>query len=244
MPLSEVLRQLTQIFLTVPCPLCQRSAVSVLCSDCNRQLQACQWSSFSQNTSIRGPEADANGIGDAEPSLSVFSWGQYRGVLKQSLAQLKYGNQAELGIWLGRQLGQHWLLSQPGLDRRRPIVIPIPLHEQRLKQRGYNQAALIAQGFCRVTGLPMAKDGLVRTKATTAMYSLGAKARQADVAGAFQLGADLGPVSKRRPILLIDDIYTTGSTAAAAAIPLRQAGYAITGIATVARSVFLSSAVD
>ena len=118
--------------------------------------------------------------------------------------------------------------------RQRPVVIPIPLHSQKLKQRGYNQAALIAKGFCRVTGLPFIEHGLIRTKATDAMYGLGLKARQINVTGAFQLGQNLP--KRVRPILLIDDIYTTGSTAKAAAVPLMQAGYLIIGLASIAQA--------
>jgi ComF family protein len=177
-------------------------------------------------------------------ALSVFSWGKYAGVLKHALAFLKYGKQAELGIWLGCQLGQQWRVSGLPMTGCRPIVVPIPLHRQRLSQRGYNQAALIAQGFCRVTRLPLVEHGLIRIKATDAMHSLGKNERQANLAGAFKLSKDLSnPLYKSRSIVLIDDIYTTGATCHTAALSLVQAGYSIAGVATVARSI-LSSPLD
>lgn len=222
MSLPQVLRQLTNIFLKAPCPLCNRSAVEVLCADCHRQLLACQWSGSTQ-----------------DDALSVLPWGVYRGALKQTLALLKYGQQADLGIWLGYQLGKHWQASNAYCSHHQtPVVVPIPLHTTRLEQRGYNQAALIAQGFCRVTGFSLAEHGLVRTKATNAMHSLGADERQANLTDAFQLGTKLP--SRVRPILLIDDIYTTGTTVRAAVVPLAEAGYSISGITTVARAVFAS----
>ena len=237
MALSKTLQRLTQFFLTTSCPLCQRNASQILCPDCHRQLMECRWSAptaeHTATLSINRPLATSS------RELFVFPWGQYRGLLKQTLALLKYGDQTELGLWLGRQLGHHWHAhghhkTQP----QPPVVVPIPLHNDKLKQRGYNQAALIAKGFCRVTGLPMVEHGLIRTRTTDAMYGLGIKKRQTNVAGAFQVSPNLKMRSS--PILLIDDIYTTGSTARAAASPLTKAGYKIAGITAVAQAVFSS----
>ena len=231
MALPRLLSQLAQVFLAVPCPLCQRPASSLLCADCYRQMCACQWSSGQAHARHQMPATSK------QSELLVFSWGKYQGVLKQLLALLKYGNQAELGFWLGYQLGQQWKTS--GLQgTQQPIVVPIPLHRQRLNQRGYNQAALIAKGFCRVTGLSLAENGLRRIKATEAMYHLTANERHKNLIDAFQLGKNLP--SQQQPILLIDDIYTTGTTAITAATPLMQAGYRIIGIATVAQAILSS----
>ena len=234
MALSKTLQHLAQFFLTTSCPLCQRNASQILCTDCHRQLMECRWPGSGNAAVSSSYRPFAN-----NRDVVVFSWGQYRGLLKQTLALLKYGNQTELGLWLGQQLGHHWhnhghqkTKSQP------PVVVPIPLHNDRLKQRGYNQAALIAKGFCRVTGLPMAEHGLIRTRATNAMYGLGAKKRQANVTGAFQVNPNLK--TRSHPILLVDDIYTTGSTARAAVSTLEKAGYATIGITTVAQAVFSS----
>lgn len=232
MALPRALRHLTQVFLKTPCAICQRSASNVLCSECYQQLLSCQWLDSTQKH-IATPGTLAL---STEAEMPVFPWGQYRGLLKQALAQLKYGDYAELGVWLGVQLGQSWCNSKHDNGHHpQPVVVPIPLHDQRLKQRGYNQAALIARGFCRVTGFSLAEHGLIRTKATAAMHSLGIYERRKNVTAAFQLGKAL-PTS--RPILLIDDIYTTGTTADAATSPLVNAGYTIIGIATVARPAF------
>ncbi|MEM8611076.1 MAG: ComF family protein [Cyanobacteria bacterium P01_H01_bin.105] len=234
MPLPKFLNQLTQVFFAAPCPLCQRSTPSLLCDNCYRQVYACRWSNSTPDNPIHNV---SGGIQlSNETTLPVFSWGKYQGGLKQILALLKYGNQAELGIWLGCQLGQQWRVSNPH-SASRPVVVPIPLHSQRLRERGYNQAALIAQGFCRVTGLPWAEHGLIRIKATDAMHRLGLNERQSNLAGAFQLGNELS--SRQRPILLVDDIYTTGTTGNMVAVLLMRAGYTVLGIATVARAVLL-----
>ena len=172
-------------------------------------------------------------------TLTVLAWAQYRGLLKQALTSLKYGNQSELGIWLGIQLGNYWRTCHTLSSWEKAVVVPIPLHHERQVQRGYNQAELIAQGFCRATGLSFAPYGLMRTKRTLAMHSLGIQERKANLNGAFQVGKKLPATSK--PILLIDDIYTTGSTALAAATVLRTAGYTTAGITTVAQAFFASN---
>ena len=241
MALSKTLQRLTQFFLTTSCPLCQRNASQIFCPDCHRQLMECRWPS---SNSGHAATLASHRPGANSRDLFIFSWGQYRGPLKQTLALLKYGNQTELGLWLGHQLGHHWNAHGRFKTKMQlPIVVPIPLHEDKLKQRGYNQAALIATGFCRVTGLPMAEHGLVRTKATEAMYGLGVTQRQANVTGAFQVSPTLKTrtlKARNRLILLVDDIYTTGSTARAAATTLKNAGYATTGITAMAQAVYSS----
>lgn len=231
MPWISTLQQLTQLFLTSLCPLCQRPASAVLCTACHRQLLHYRWTGAMQGNAL-GLACSKN------TAPNVFPWGKYDGVLKQALALVKYDNQTSLGFWLGCQLGQHWkqhkFLSTCG--GKAPVVIPIPLHHQRFKKRGYNQAAIMAQGFCRATGFSLAEYGLIRTKATVAMHGLSPQDRRQNLTNAFQLGKALP--AKGTPILLLDDIYTTGSTIHSASMPLMQAGHTIFGITTVARAVF------
>ena len=224
MAVAQFLQQLSRLFLARPCLICDRTAAEMLCHACHKQLLDCQLSSANHSQKAQSHYSKR------EESVPLFAWGEYQGVLKQLLALLKYHNQAELGFWLGCQLGKIWKHSS------HPIIVPIPLHQQRLKQRGYNQAALIGKGFCRVTGFPLIEHGLIRIKATQAMHSLGIHERQTNLQKAFQLGNQLP--TKGHPVLLIDDIYTTGTTARAAAATLAQAGYPVTGITAIAQAFF------
>lgn len=224
MGFPQLLQQLTHLFLAKRCPLCDRSAADILCRTCSLQLMDCQLTTAKSVTT----------------SIPLFAWGEYRGALKQALARLKYHHQADLGFWLGCQLGKTW--QHHSNLYAQPAIIPIPLHQQRLQQRGYNQAALIAKGFCRATGLELLEHGLIRIKATQAMHSLGIQDRQTNLQQAFRLGSQRP--SEGQPVLLLDDIYTTGTTALTAAETLRQAGYPVVGMATVARTIFTAPLVE
>lgn len=228
--IHDTLSQLTRLFLATSCPLCDRSTGEVLCTTCTHQIVK-----FHTAKATASPRHFSH----TDNTLTVLAWGPYHGLLRQALTLLKYGGQAELGVWLGFQLGNYWLTRHTLRSWQQALVVPIPLHRERRLQRGYNQAELIAKGFCRATGLSFAPYGLIRTKSTCAMHSLGVKERKTNLNGAFQLGTKLSSTS--RPILLIDDIYTTGSTALAATSVLEKADYTVLGIATVARALFDSS---
>jgi predicted amidophosphoribosyltransferase len=107
------------------------------------------------------------------------------------------------------------------------------MHPKKQKQRGFNQAALIAEGFCNVTGYKLKINGLERIKETEAQFNLSPTQRQQNLAGAFVLGKDL-----RRPpnipVLLVDDIYTTGATVKAAVQTLEKHQIKVLGVAAVA----------
>ena len=146
-------QQLLNLFLANPCPLCQRSTPADLCPSCRRQVEQCQ----------NSVPCDRR-----QPGFSVLSWGQYEGSLRQLIGSLKYSGRTNIAQFLGTELGQLWLDQSPCLDRSpRPVaIVPIPLHAVKLQQRGFNQADLIAQWFCRLTRHPLYSHGLRRTQAT------------------------------------------------------------------------------
>jgi ComF family protein len=224
--LQQGKQQLLNLFLEGHCGLCQRSSPGALCPSCHRQVQQCQ---LSQEAVIQ--------VG----GLPVLSWGVYDGSLRQALRRLKYDGQQSLGPLLGHDLGRAWQrhLGQatPGLPA---VVVPIPLHATRLQQRGFNQAALVAAGFCRQTGLTLCATGLRRVEATTAQHSLTRQQRQANLAQAFAVNpAYLGRL-RRQPLWLLDDIFTTGATVQVAVDTLRRAGLSVAGVCTVARAIALA----
>ncbi|MEM9504958.1 MAG: ComF family protein [Cyanobacteria bacterium P01_E01_bin.43] len=208
------------LFLQRPCPLCDRPAPQSLCPTCWQQIQ-------------RGAPLPPR---QATPTaLSVLAWRPYQGPLKRAIATLKYENHPELAEPLGQALGQVW--RQSPLTGKAPIVVPIPMFAAKQRQRGFNQAVLIARAFCLKTGLPLARQGLLRQRDTAPQFTLGLTARQQNLSGAFALGPAFQRRRPRRSVLLLDDIYTTGTTVQNAATELRRCGISVCGVATVACTV-------
>lgn len=214
------MKRLLNFFLESNCPLCQRQTAKEFCQDCARQIQ---------HQALHKPTQLWQG------QLPVFAWGVYGSALKRALAALKYENQPQLARPLGRWLAKSWS-SSPLATTRGLIVVPIPLHSSRQEQRGYNQSALLAQSFCQTTGYCLQQMGLQRIRPTTAQFGMSPEARAKNLATAFDLGSGFRRNYPDRPILLLDDIYTTGATAKSAAQTLRQSGIQVYGLVAIAIS--------
>jgi ComF family protein len=129
--------------------------------------------------------------------------------------QFKYDGLTALGEPLGELLTEGWRSFRPPGD----VIIPVPLHSRRLRERGYNQSAVLAGELGRRVGLPVLERGLARTRETAPQVELNASQRQVNVAGAFECmtGEICG-----HAVLLIDDVCTTGATLNACAEALRK----------------------
>ncbi len=113
------------------------------------------------------------------------------------------------------------------------MVIPVPLHRRRQRQRGYNQSELLARSAARVLRFPLYPDGLKRKRETLPQSGLTDRQRMENVQAAFEIGSGL-PVQGRQ-ILLVDDILTTGATLNACARVLLASGAAGVDVLTLAR---------
>ncbi|MBW4476858.1 MAG: ComF family protein [Tolypothrix brevis GSE-NOS-MK-07-07A] len=218
--MSNFIKDLLSLFLQSNCPLCQRQTSEEFCQYCLKQLHSCHLA----NPNSRWQE-----------SIPVFAWGKYGGSLKRAIAVMKYENHPQIARPLGQWLGEAWLNSFS--TDRRLIVVPIPLHPSKQKKRGYNQAALIAESFCQTTGLKLKQNGLARVQETEAQFGLSPLEREKNLAKAFALGKDFSQFRPNVPVLLIDDICTSGATAKSAVEVLHQCGIAVEGIAAIATPV-------
>jgi len=206
------------LFFKSECPLCQRSAVKEFCPYCLRQLQRCQL-------------ADPGRLWHSESG--VFVWGEYGGALKRAIAAFKYENNPQLGKPLGCWLAKAWL-SFPELAIDNLTVVPIPMNREKLKQRGFNQAELLAESFCELTNLPLQRQGLERVKDTKPLFELSLQERQAEMKDALILGKDFRRRLPRDRVLLVDDIYTSGTTVREAIKVLKQSGISVYGTVALA----------
>ncbi|HBB33807.1 MAG TPA: ComF family protein [Cyanobacteria bacterium UBA8803] len=213
---------LLTLFLKPNCPLCDRPAEAELCQYCQRQLQRCQ---------LNNPGADW------QEELPVFVWGNYGGILKRAIAALKYENNPQLSRPLGFWLGEAWLKSVAAKRAKKLVVVPIPLHPNKLQKRGFNQAELIAESFCQFTGYKHQPHGLERVRETEAQFNLSSREeRKQNLADAFTLGNSWRKNSPTSPVLIVDDIYTTGATVRSATKILRQQGIQVYGVVAIASS--------
>lgn len=158
---------------------------------------------------------------------SVQAAYRYDFPLDRLVHALKYGHQLALAPWFGSQLAKS--LSSTEAD----CIVPLPLHPERLRERGFNQAAEIARALGRRRRLPVRSDLLFRARATAPQAGLALAERPANVRGAFECRSDLG--GKR--LLLVDDVMTSGATVDEAARTLKLHGAARVDVAVVARAV-------
>jgi ComF family protein len=167
--------------------------------------------------------------GDLPSPLLQLEWcAPFAGQVRDALHQLKYAGERRLAQPLGEAVARRWSRVGEGTT----IVVPVPVHADRERQRGYDQAALIAEVAARVLGLPLVR-ALERARATVAQFELDRDMRSSNVSGAFRVRDPSVVVGQW--VLLIDDVITTGATLAACAEVLKSAyAYAVSAI-TVAR---------
>ncbi len=134
------------------------------------------------------------------------------------LEALKYNDQPEIGIMMGRLMAQE--LKDSGFFDGIDLIIPIPLARSRQRQRGYNQCTMLARGVSKVTGIPVVESVVVRERFEKSQTRLNRWERLENVDGLFAL---CDPQSLRgKHVLLIDDVMTTGATVCACSKPLQQ----------------------
>lgn len=165
----------------------------------------------------------------------VVALADYRAqpLIQDWILALKYGHRADLGRILGAALGAHWSAEVELAGA--PLFVPVPLHAWRRLERGYDQALLIARAAADVAGVPMIR-ALRRTRATNAQGAPGSPSRSANVHAAFAPA----PFAVRRvrgsSVWIVDDVVTSGSTAAECARVLRRMGAESASVLALARA--------
>jgi len=153
----------------------------------------------------------------------------FEGALRKAMHSFKYRGRTVLAGPLGGLMAAYWVQHPMPAD----VVVPVPLHAARLRQRGYNQAALLAREMARRVGLSVDERTLARQRATASQIKLDAGQRKENVHDAFRC---IGSALAGKRVLLIDDVCTTGATLEACAIALYEGGARSVQALTLARA--------
>jgi ComF family protein len=148
-----------------------------------------------------------DGICGALVSSFVF---EEKGALQTMIHHLKYSGHRSLGTTLGRALGERFLHEHP--VESLAGVIPVPLHPVKQRERGYNQAAVIAEGFTAITGLRVNTDLLLRSRFGRSQTTLSRQERMENVRDAFTVDPGWRSRIGGMTFVLVDDVVTTGAT--------------------------------
>lgn len=163
-------------------------------------------------------------------SFAYFTKG---GIIQKIIHELKYKNNPELGIFLGKLCGKEIceIQSFANID----ILIPVPIHKKRLRKRGYNQSLMITKGISDITGKPIDSDNLVRKINNPSQTKSSRFERWKNTEGIFEI-IDISRFENKH-LLLIDDVVTTGSTLEACAKLILKSNNSRISILTIGSAV-------
>jgi ComF family protein len=213
--------RLVDLALPATCPGCGAEGPPI-CAACRPALDA----------RLGLPPGTPLGLGEGPPDpLLQLEWcAPFSGVVRRALHMLKYAGERRLAVPLGEAVASRWGRAGAGGE----LLVPVPVHASRRRERGYDQAELIAQAAAAALGLPC-HAALARHRATDPQYQLDRRHRAANVADAFVVWSDAARGIAGRWIVLVDDVVTTGATLGSAAGALVAAGALAVSAVTVAR---------
>lgn len=228
--LGELANRALDLALPAACAGCRREGPA-LCRECEPAL----------DVRLQADPGVPLGLpADLPAPLLQLEWcAPFSGVTRRALHALKYSGERRLAQPLGAAIARRWSRAGAGGD----LLVPVPASPDRVRDRGYDQAALLAREAGRRLRLPVAL-ALERTRATTAQFDLDRVARASNLGGAFRVGTSVATPGapggdpryiRGRWMVLVDDVVTTGATLAACAVALLDAGASGVSAVTVAR---------
>lgn len=213
------------------CPICRRVLFFTddwLCASCRSELthnsgEICERCGASLRNGEDRVCVSCSSLEGSESLSGGFIWLRYKSGCGSVVRRIKSGKAAQLGRICGREMGSEMVksgfLEKTGQD---VLIAPVPLHPQRLQERGYNQSRVLAEGIAAASGFEVApEDSFRRIRKTPHQAWLGRKERLTNVQDAFAASED---VFRGRTVLLVDDVKTTGATLVSAASAILSAG--------------------
>lgn len=235
--LAEGLRPVADFLYPPRCPLCGEGieAQSGLCSACWSGLAipgepACAGCQIPLGDHAAAGSLCAPCMANPPKHAGIAAATLYNETSRQLVLRFKHGGRIALATMMSRQM-----LSSLGELPDDALLVPVPLHRWRVWRRGYNQAALLGQEIGKLGKREVGVDTLQRVKQTPSLGGLGRRAREKALAGAIVTNPRRKAELKGRPVILVDDVLTSGATTDACTRVLRRAGAASVRIACFAR---------
>ena len=219
--MAAMLKAALDLLLPARCPGCGTEGAA-LCAECRRLMER----------RLDEPPGVPIGLPIRQPAgILQLEWCcSFNGPARAAIHALKYDGERRLVEPLGRLMAERWRRAGVGGQ----LLVPVPVHAARRRERGFDQAELLAREIGRQLRLPTA-CALQRAAKTAAMHKLGRGARQANVRSAFAVVPRHAASVKDRWIVLIDDVVTTGATLSGCARALYEAGASAVSALTLAR---------
>ena len=228
-PLAATLDRLADALLPGSCLLCGADAErDLICAGCSADLPPTPSPACPQcgEATTHGERCGAC-LKDPPAFARTVALFRYEFPVDRVIHALKYAHRLPVAAWLGERLAERLADDPPEL------VVPLPLHPARLRERGFNQSAEIARALARYLTRPLDAHSVVRTRATPPQAGLPLKERGGNVRGAFECRSDLGG----RSVLLVDDVMTSGATLRECARILHLHGAGSITVAVAARAL-------
>lgn len=168
------------------------------------------------------PPLNVSSIRGKEPIIKIFSYTSYSGLAKKIITDFKFKGIKSLAEPLAQMAIE--VLPKPLRPPGNTLLLPIPLHHLRYKERRFNQSELIAKQISEQTSIPVCNNSIIRTGNTSFMHKLTTKQRRKNIKGAFK--AVQPELLKDKTIIIIDDIFTTGATVEEFAKVIKETGAA------------------
>lgn len=223
MDFGKILKSFLDIIYPRRCPVCDRPLKlgTRVCTDCEKTLVYAS-GTLCLKCGKKLYDENEEYCDDCKKNKHIYKAGrslyEYDSISK-SIYKFKYGGRSEYGEFYADKMAEKYenLLKLWGIE----MIIPVPLHSSKLKKRGYNQADILARRLALRTNIPYCPDLVIRDRKTLPLKELGASERQINLKNAFIVGYNDVKLNK---VLIIDDIYTTGSTIDAIAQVLLNVG--------------------
>ncbi|MFN3345890.1 MAG: ComF family protein [Chloroherpetonaceae bacterium] len=229
MTLDTLFRPLLHLVYPNVCIICQSPLTpdeTYICGNCQNELDTFllpNESTTDMLASLQNCFPNQTAISDA---LSLYRFYK-QGKLQSLIHAIKYDGFSRIALEQGRRLGEVILRERP--NAKFDFIVPMPLHKLRKIERGYNQAERLATGVSEIIGAPV-RELAERTRYTSTQTGFSLEGRKRNIKNAFQCTSKLNG----EPLLLIDDVFTTGSTMLECAKTLKESGAGKITIATLA----------